>query len=151
MERVDVVRAIWENPARARTPIILISAFPYMRAMYLDGCNGFIQMPIKALELPTKTAKAHQTIGVRDLRAVEVGSPGLLYCHRSRSSPYQSPRTHAAYGKLCSCGRHCSSRRSPFHSAGRGGRYSQARGQKLGLTRLQQNGPKRFCSYNTQA
>jgi DNA-binding response OmpR family regulator len=32
MEGVDVVRATGENPARARTPIIATSPFPYMRA-----------------------------------------------------------------------------------------------------------------------
>jgi CheY-like chemotaxis protein len=58
MEGVDVVRAIRENPARAGTPIIAISAFSYMRAMCLDyGCNGFIQKPIKALELLTQLRK----------------------------------------------------------------------------------------------
>ena len=63
-----------------------------MRAMYLDGCNGFIQMPIKALELPTKTAKAHQTIGVRDLRSFEVGSPGSFTAtDREASSPLSVP------------------------------------------------------------
>ncbi len=58
MEGVDVVKAIRENPARAGTPIIAISAFPYMSAMCLDyGCNGFIQKPIKALELLTQLRK----------------------------------------------------------------------------------------------
>lgn len=58
MEGVDVVRAIRENPAGAGTPIIAISAFPYMKAMCLDyGCNGFIQKPIKALELLTQLRK----------------------------------------------------------------------------------------------
>ena len=51
MEGIDVVRAIRENRVRAGTPIIAISAFPYMRVMCLDnGCNGFIQKPIKALD-----------------------------------------------------------------------------------------------------
>ena len=58
MEGVDVVRAIRENPARAGTPIIAISAFPYVRAMCLDyGCNGFIQKPIKALDLLAQLRK----------------------------------------------------------------------------------------------
>ena len=58
MEGVDVVRAIRENPARAGTSIIAISAFSYMRAMCLDyGCSGFIQKPIKALELLTQLRK----------------------------------------------------------------------------------------------
>jgi two-component system, sensor histidine kinase len=58
MEGVDVVRAIRENPARAGTPIIAISAFSYMRAMCFDyGCNVFIQKPIKALELLTQLRK----------------------------------------------------------------------------------------------
>lgn len=58
MEGVDVVRAIRENPGRAGTPIIAISAFPYMKAMCLDyGCNGFIQKPIKALDLLAQLRK----------------------------------------------------------------------------------------------
>lgn len=58
MEGVDVVRAIRENPVRAGTPIIAISAFPYMRIMCLDnGCNGFIQKPIRALDLLTQLRK----------------------------------------------------------------------------------------------
>jgi len=58
MEGIDVVKAIRENPARAGTPIIAISAFPYMKARCLDsGCNGFIQKPIKALDLVTQLRK----------------------------------------------------------------------------------------------
>ena len=52
MDGIDVVSAIRENPVTARIPIIAISAFPYMKARCLDnGCNGFIQKPVKALEL----------------------------------------------------------------------------------------------------
>jgi len=55
MDGIDVVSVIRENPMRAKIPIIGISAFPYMKARCLDkGCNGFIQKPIKALELITK-------------------------------------------------------------------------------------------------
>lgn len=55
MDGIDVVSAIRENPVRAEVPIIAISAFPYMKARCLDkGCNGFIQKPIKALELITQ-------------------------------------------------------------------------------------------------
>jgi CheY-like chemotaxis protein len=58
MEGIDVVRAIRENPVRAETPSIAISAFPYMRVMCLDnGSNGFIQKPIKALDLLTQLRK----------------------------------------------------------------------------------------------
>jgi CheY-like chemotaxis protein len=58
MDGIDVVSAIRENPLRAKIPIIAISAFPYMKARCLDnGCNGFIQKPIKALELITELRK----------------------------------------------------------------------------------------------
>jgi CheY-like chemotaxis protein len=58
MEGIDVVRTIRENPTRAGTSIIAISAFPYMKARCLDsGCNGFIQKPIKALDLLTQLRK----------------------------------------------------------------------------------------------
>jgi two-component system, sensor histidine kinase len=58
MDGIDVVRTIRENPVRARTPIMAISAFPYMKARCLDsGCNGFIQKPIKALDLLTQLRK----------------------------------------------------------------------------------------------
>ena len=58
MEGMDVVKAIRENPMRAGTLIIAISAFPYMKARCLDsGCNGFIQKPIKALDLVTQLRK----------------------------------------------------------------------------------------------
>ena len=58
MEGLDVVKATRENPDRAATPIIAISAFPYMKARCLDsGCNGFIQKPIKALDLITQLRK----------------------------------------------------------------------------------------------
>jgi DNA-binding response OmpR family regulator len=61
MEGIDVVRAIRENRVRAGTPIIAISAFPYMRVMCLDnGCNGFIQKPIKALDLIAQLRKLTQ-------------------------------------------------------------------------------------------
>ena len=52
MDGIDVVKAIRENPERAQTPIIAISAFPYMKARCMDnGCNGFIQKPVKTIEL----------------------------------------------------------------------------------------------------
>ena len=58
MEGIDVVKAIRENPMRAGTLIIAISAFLYMKARCLDsGCNGFIQKPIKALDLLTQLRK----------------------------------------------------------------------------------------------
>jgi two-component system, sensor histidine kinase len=58
MDGIDVVRTIRENPVRARTPIMAISAFPYMKARCLDsGCNSFIQKPIKALDLLTQLRK----------------------------------------------------------------------------------------------
>ena len=58
IEGIDVVKAIRENPMRAGTLIIAISAFPYMKARCLDiGCNGFIQKPIKALDLLTQLRK----------------------------------------------------------------------------------------------
>jgi two-component system, sensor histidine kinase len=58
MDGIDVVRMIRENPVRGRTPIMAISAFPYMKARCLDsGCNGFIQKPIKALDLLTQLRK----------------------------------------------------------------------------------------------
>jgi DNA-binding response OmpR family regulator len=58
MEGIGVVRAIRENPVRAGTPIIAISAFPYMRVMCLDnGCDDFIKKPIKALDLLTQLRK----------------------------------------------------------------------------------------------
>jgi CheY-like chemotaxis protein len=58
MEGINVVRTIRENPTRAGTSIIAISAFPYMKARCLDsGCNGFIQKPIKALDLLTQLRK----------------------------------------------------------------------------------------------
>jgi len=58
MDGIDVVRAIRENPMRAMTPVVAISAFPYMKAKCLDnGCNGFIQKPIKALDLLTQLRK----------------------------------------------------------------------------------------------
>ena len=61
MEGIDVVRAIRENRGRAGTPIIAISAFPYMRVMCLDnGCNGFIQKPIKALDFIAQLRKLTQ-------------------------------------------------------------------------------------------
>jgi two-component system, sensor histidine kinase len=58
MDGIDVVKAIRENPERAKTPIIAISAFPYMKARCLDnGCNAFIQKPVKALQLITQLRK----------------------------------------------------------------------------------------------
>jgi CheY-like chemotaxis protein len=58
MGGIDVVKAIRENPDRAGTPIIAVSAFPFMKAKCLDnGCNGFIQKPIKALDLVTQLRK----------------------------------------------------------------------------------------------
>jgi CheY-like chemotaxis protein len=58
IEGIDVVRAIRENPRRAGTAIIAISAFTYMKARCLDsGCNDFIQKPIKALDLLTQLQK----------------------------------------------------------------------------------------------
>jgi CheY-like chemotaxis protein len=58
MDGIDVVKAIRENPERAQTPIIAISAFPYMKARCMDnGCNAFIQKPVKALELITQLRK----------------------------------------------------------------------------------------------
>ena len=58
MDGMDVVSAIRENPMRAKTPIIAISAFPYLKARCLDnGCNGFIEKPIKALDLITLLRK----------------------------------------------------------------------------------------------
>jgi CheY-like chemotaxis protein len=58
MDGIDVVRMIRESPVRGRTPIMAISAFPYMKARCLDsGCNGFIQKPIKALDLLTQLRK----------------------------------------------------------------------------------------------
>ena len=58
MDGIDVVNAIRENPVRAKIPIIAISAFSYMKARCLDnGCNGFIQKPIKALELIVQLRK----------------------------------------------------------------------------------------------
>lgn len=58
MEGIDVVKTIRANPERAGTPIIAVSAFPYMKARCLDsGCNGFIQKPIKALDLVTQLRK----------------------------------------------------------------------------------------------
>lgn len=58
MDGIDVVKAIRGDPERARTPIIAISVFPYMKARCLDsGCNGFLQKPIKALDLITQLRK----------------------------------------------------------------------------------------------
>jgi CheY-like chemotaxis protein len=58
MEGIHVVKAIRENPMRAGTLFIAISAFPYMKARCLDsGWNGFIQKPIKALDLLTQLRK----------------------------------------------------------------------------------------------
>jgi CheY-like chemotaxis protein len=58
MDGIDVMSAIRENPVRGKIPIIAISAFPYMKARCLDdGCNGFIQKPVKALELITQLRK----------------------------------------------------------------------------------------------
>ena len=58
MEGIDVVKALRENSIRAGTLIIAISAFPYMKTRCLDsGCNGFIQKPIKALDLLTQLRK----------------------------------------------------------------------------------------------
>jgi CheY-like chemotaxis protein len=58
MDGIDVVKTIRENPVRARTPIMAISAFPYMKARCLDsGCNGFIHKQIKALDLLTQLRK----------------------------------------------------------------------------------------------
>ncbi len=58
MEGIGVVRAVREKPVRAGTPIIAISAFPYMRVMCLDnGYDDFIKKPIKALDLLTQLRK----------------------------------------------------------------------------------------------
>ena len=58
MEGIDVVKAIRENPIRAGRLIIAISAFPYMNARCLDSVSdGFIQKPIKALDLLTQLRK----------------------------------------------------------------------------------------------
>jgi CheY-like chemotaxis protein len=52
MDGIDVVKRFGKTRGRAQTPIIAISAFPYMKARCMDnGCNGFIQKPVKALEL----------------------------------------------------------------------------------------------------
>jgi CheY-like chemotaxis protein len=58
IDGIDVVRAIRENPEKAGTPIIAVSAFPYVKAKCLDnGCNGFVQKPIKVLDLLTALRK----------------------------------------------------------------------------------------------
>jgi CheY-like chemotaxis protein len=61
MDGIDVVKAIRENPRRTQIPIIAISAFPYMKAKCMDnGCNGFIQKPVKALELIRQLRKVNR-------------------------------------------------------------------------------------------
>ena len=58
MEGIDVVKVLRENPMIAGTLIIALSAFPHMKARCLDsGGNGFIQKPIKALDLLTQLRK----------------------------------------------------------------------------------------------
>lgn len=58
MDGVEVVKAIRNNPARFRIPIVAISAFPHTRARYLDnGCDGFVPKPIKVLDLIAQLRK----------------------------------------------------------------------------------------------
>jgi two-component system, sensor histidine kinase len=73
IEGVDVVRAIRENPVRAGTPIIAISAFPYMGVICLDkGCNGFIQTT-KALDILTQLRKLTKGQAVWSSRRPDAG------------------------------------------------------------------------------
>jgi adenylate cyclase len=58
MSGTDVVKTIRENPARALTPIIAISALPHMRDRCLDaGCDDFMQKPLKILDLVARARK----------------------------------------------------------------------------------------------
>jgi DNA-binding response OmpR family regulator len=58
MSGTDVVKTIRENAARARTPIIAISALPHMKDRCLDvGCDEFMQKPLKVLDLVARARK----------------------------------------------------------------------------------------------
>ena len=58
MNGTDVVKAIRDNPARASTPIIAISAFPHMKDRCLDaGSDDFMQKPLKVLDLVARARK----------------------------------------------------------------------------------------------
>ena len=83
------MRAIQENPARAGTAIIVISAFPYIRAMCLDyGYAGFSR---SRSQISPRNCENSPHLGARVLRVFEVrlSLPPLLL--RNREAPTMSP------------------------------------------------------------
>jgi hypothetical protein len=98
---------------------------------------------------PHKTAKAHQTFGDRDLRAVEVRLSWPPLLPWNREAPIVSPvglTQRTIRGALVRVIVAVAVLRSIQLEAW--GRYSQARKKKWGLQRLSQTGPKRLYCYN---